>query len=195
MHHNDNRSALPVVFGEIIADEEWQTQPKRKTTHVLASQVSGDFGSGGDLAAASMNSRFPEINLYENQLLMLDRVFTSPLHDRANAHYRFYILDTLDYHGRSTFHMAFMPRRKGEMTFEGEMWVDTLTMGLARVEAQLSPSANINFVRGMQWAQSYRMVLERMEKPMDARCRLGGVRHEHRQAIVWGLPPSHQLHF
>ena len=80
---------------------------------------------------------------------MLDRVFTSPMHDRANAHYRFYILDTLDYHGRSTFHMAFMPRRKGEMTFEGEMWVDTLTMGLARVEAQLSPSANINFVRGM----------------------------------------------
>ena len=60
MHHNDNRSALPVVFGEIIADEEWQTQPKRKTTHVLASQVSGDFGSGGDLAAASMNSRFPK---------------------------------------------------------------------------------------------------------------------------------------
>ena len=158
MHHDDNRSALPVVFGEIIADEEWQTQPKRKTTHVLASQVSGDFGSGGDLAAASMNSRFPEINLYDNQLLMLDRVFTSPLHDRANSHYRFYILDTLDYHGRSTFHMAFMPRRKGEMTFEGEMWVDTLTMGLARVEAQLSPSANINFARGMQWSQSYRMV-------------------------------------
>ena len=103
MHHDDNRSALPVVFGEIIADEEWQTQPKRKTTHVLASQVSGDFGSGGDLAAASMNSRFPEINLYDNQLLMLDRAFTSPLHDRANSHYRFYILDTLDYQGAVPF--------------------------------------------------------------------------------------------
>jgi len=105
-----------------------------------------------------MSGRFPEINLYENQLLMLDRVFTSPLHDRANAHYRFYILDTLDYHGRSTYHMAFMPRRKGEMTFEGEMWIDTLSMGLARVKAQLSPSANVNFVRGMQWAQTYTVV-------------------------------------
>ena len=158
MHNHDDRSALPVMFGEIIAEEEWQAQPKRKTSHVLASQVSGDFGSGGDLSAASMNGRFPEINLYENQLLMLDRVFTSPLHDRANAHYRFYILDTLDYAGRSTFHLAFMPRRKGEMTFEGELWVDTLTMALARVEAQLSPSANINFVRGMAWSQSYRLV-------------------------------------
>lgn len=155
LRHDDERSALPVLFGEIIADEEWQSKPNRKTTHVLATQVSGDFGSGGDRSAAAMSGRFPEINLYENQLLMLDRVFTSPLHDRANAHYRFYILDTLDYNGRSTFHMAFMPRRKGEMTFEGEMWIDTLSMGLARVEAQLSPSANVNFVRGMQWAQSY----------------------------------------
>lgn len=155
LRHDDERSALPVLFGEIIADEEWQSKPNRKTTHVLATQVSGDFGSGGDRSAAAMSGRFPEINLYENQLLMLDRVFTSPLHDRANAHYRFYILDTLDYNGRSTFHMAFMPRRKGEMTFEGEMWIDTLSMGLARVEAQLSPSANVNFVRGMQWTQSY----------------------------------------
>lgn len=158
LHHHDERSALPVLFGEIIAEETWQSRPKRKTTHVLATQVSGDFGSGGDLSAASMSGRFPEINLYENQLLMLDRVFTSPLHDRANAHYRFYILDTLEYGGREAFHMAFMPRRKGEMTFEGELWIDTLTMALARVEAQLSPSANVNFVRGMQWTQAYRPV-------------------------------------
>ena len=158
MHHHDDRSALPVLFGEIISEEEWQSQPKRKTTHVLATQVSGDFGSGGDLSAASMNGRFPEINLYDNQLLILDRVFTSPLHDRANAHYRFYILDTLEYEGRSTFQMAFMPRRKGEMTFEGELWIDTLTMALARVDAQLSPSANINFIRSMEWSQSYCLV-------------------------------------
>ena len=158
MHHNDKRNALPIMFGEIIAEEEWQSQPKRKKSNVLATQVSGDFGSGGDLSAASMNGRFPEINLYENQLLMLDRVFTSPLHDRANAHYRFYILDTLECAGRSTFHMAFMPRRKGAMTFEGELWVDTLTLALARVKAQLSPAANINFVRGMEWTQSYRLV-------------------------------------
>ena len=113
-----------------------------------------------------MNSRFPEINLYENQLLMLDRAFTSPLHDRANAHYRFYILDTLDYHGRSTFHMAFMPRRKGEMTFEGEMG-GHLTMDW-RVEAQLSPSANINFVRGMHGPILPDGPWREWKKPMDA---------------------------
>lgn len=149
------RTSLPVLFGEIVADEYWESEPRRRQTHVTAARVSADFGSGGNLAAAEMSSRFPEINLYENQLLMLDRAFTSPLHDRGNAHYRYYILDTVEWRGRTAMHLAFVPRRKGEMTFEGEMWLDTMTLALAQVDARLSSSANVNFVRSMQWTQSY----------------------------------------
>jgi hypothetical protein len=149
------RNALPILFGEYVADERWQTKPRQKQTSIIASQLSGDFGSGGDRATPELNSRFPEINLYENQILMLDRAFTSPLHDRASAHYRFYILDTLDWKGRATMHLAFLPKRKGEMTFEGEIWLDTLSLAIAHIDAQLSPSANVNFVRSMHWTQSY----------------------------------------
>ena len=78
---------------------------------------------------SSVQSEFLNINLYENQMLLLDRAFTSPLHDRGNVHYRYYILDTLDHGSRPCFHLAFVPRRRGELTFEGEMWIDTLTLG------------------------------------------------------------------
>ncbi len=149
------RNALPVLFGEFVADERWQTKPKRKQTSVIASQLSGDFGSGGNRATPELNGRFPEINLYENQFLMLDRAFTSPLHDRADAHYRFYILDTIDWQGRAAMHLAFLPKRKGEMTFEGEIWLDTLSLAIAHIDARLSPSANVNYVRAMHWTQSY----------------------------------------
>ncbi|MDA1335551.1 MAG: DUF5686 family protein [Bacteroidetes bacterium] len=153
--YSEPRVALPVLFGEFVAEEQWTSSPKKKQTQILATQVSGKLGSGGDMAASEMNSRFPEINLYENHLLMLDRVFTSPLHDRASAHYRFYILDTLDRDGRATMRLAFVPRRKGEMTFEGELLVDTMSLALVEVDARLSPGANINYVRDMQWKQSY----------------------------------------
>ena len=74
-----------------------------------------------------MQSEFLNINLYENQLLLLDRAFTSPLHDRGNVHYRYYILDTLDRGGALLPH-GLVPRRRGELTFEGEMWIDTLSL-------------------------------------------------------------------
>jgi len=102
-----------------------------------------------------LNSRFPAINLYENRMLILDRAFTSPLHDRGKMHYRYYILDTIAVAGRPTFHFAFVPRRRGELTFEGEMWIDTLSLGLVSVQAKISEGANVNYVRGMTFEQHY----------------------------------------
>ena len=156
MDSSEARVALPFVLGEIIADEVWQSNPRRKQTEVVATQMSGDMSSANN--AAEMNARFPDINLYENQLLILDRAFTSPLHNRAQAHYRYYILDTLNVNDRPAFHLAFIPRRKGEMTFEGELWIDTLSLGLCKVDARLSPSANVNFVRHMGFEQSYSLI-------------------------------------
>ena len=135
----------------------------------------------------------------QNQLLLLDRAFTSPLHDRGNVHYRYYILDTLDRGGRPCFHMAFVPRRRGELTFEGEMWIDTLTLGLKHVEAKISEGANINFVRNYAWSQTYeldsgRWVLAREENLADISLREGGmgiyshqtiVNHNFEQATSW----------
>ena len=65
-------------------------------------------------------SPIPQHQPLREPLLLLDRAFTSPLHDRGNVHYRYYILDTLDRGGRPCFHMAFVPRRRGELTSKGK---------------------------------------------------------------------------
>ena len=40
-----------------------------------------------------------------------------------------------------------------ELTFEGDMWIDTLTYGLSKVKAKMSEGANLNFIRKMSWEQ------------------------------------------
>ena len=137
----------------------------------------------------SVQSEFLDINLYENQMLLLDRAFTSPMHDRGNLHYRYYILDTLDFQGRTCFHLAFVPRRRRELTFEGEMWIDTLSLGLHHVEAKISEGANVNFVRNYAWSQSYkwleeRWVLEREESLADVSLREGGMGMYSHQTLI-----------
>lgn len=150
---SESRVALPFVMAEILAEEQWQTAPKRQQKNVISSQLSSKFSNSRN--AAEMDAALPKLDIYQNQMLLLDRTFTSPLHDRALAHYRFYILDTLEVQNRATFHLAFIPRRKGESTFEGELWIDTLTLGLQSIKARLSNASNVNFVRTMNWRQSF----------------------------------------
>ena len=156
MDSSEVRTALPLMIGESIGTVHTARNPTRKQAIIEAAQMSGRI-TGGD-NPSELNARFPEINLYQNRLLMLNRAFTSPLHDRGNAHYRYYILDTLDINERAAIHLAFVPKRKGELTFEGELWIDTLSLSLARVEANLSESANVNYVRSFSWEQEFQSV-------------------------------------
>ena len=153
---SESRVALPFIMAEILAEEQWQTSPKRQQKSIVSSQLSSKFSEAKN--AAQLDGALPNLDVYQNQMLLLDRTFTSPLHDRALAHYRFYILDTLNVNDRSTFHLAFIPRRKGESTFEGELWIDSLTLGLQSIEARLSNASNVNFVRAMHWRQSFEQV-------------------------------------
>ena len=152
MDSAEARPALPLLIGESLSTHHRQSNPRRSQELVHATQLSG---LGEDDNPAELNSRFPAINLYENRMLILDRAFTSPLHDRGQMHYRYYILDTIAVAGRPTFHFAFVPRRRGELTFEGEMWIDTLSLGLVSVQAKISEGANVNYVRGMTFEQHY----------------------------------------
>jgi hypothetical protein len=163
---SESRVALPFVMAEILAEEQWQVNPKRQQKNIVASQLSSKFSNSKN--AAELDAALPKLDIYQNQMLLLDRTFTSPLHDRALAHYRFYILDTLEIQNRPTFHLAFIPRRKGESTFEGELWIDSLTLGLQSIEARLSNASNVNFVRAMHWRQSFEQVPSRDQQGEEA---------------------------
>ncbi len=152
MDSTEARPALPLLIGESISTIHTSSSPRRRQETIHNAQLSG-LGESDN--PAELNSRFPAINLYENRMLILDRAFTSPLHDNGDLHYRYYILDTVPKADRPCFHFAFVPRRRGELTFEGEMWIDTLSLGLAAVEAKISEGANVNFVRGMTFEQEY----------------------------------------
>ena len=152
MDSTEARPALPMLIGESISTIHTASSPRKKQETIHAAQLSG---LGETENPAELNSRFPAINLYENRMLILDRAFTSPLHDRGEMHYRYYILDTAMVAGKPCFHFAFVPRRRGELTFEGEMWVDTVSLGLASVQAQISTGANLNYVRGLTFTQTY----------------------------------------
>ena len=179
-----NRIALPLFVTEVAGTE--RTQGRRREKRIEAARAT--WMQNGE-NTSSVQSEFLDINLYENQMLLLDKAFTSPLHDRGNVHYRYYILDTTMLDTDPCFHLAFVPRRRGELTFEGEMWIDTVSLGLKHVEAKISEGADVNFVRNYAWSQTYtkhdgRWVLAREENLADVSLREGGMGIYSHQTIV-----------
>ena len=181
---SEHRMSLPLFVSEMSGS--MRTQKRRREKRIEAARAT--WLQNGE-NTSSVQAEFLDINLYENQMLLLDRAFTSPLHDRGNVHYRYYTLDTLDHQNHPCFHLAFVPRRRGELTFEGEMWIDTLTLGLKHVEAKISEGANVNFVRNYTFSQTYerldeRWVLSREENLADISLREGGMGIYSHQEIV-----------
>ena len=149
------RINLPLFMSESIGHKRTQSKPLRSEKRVQAIQSTWIQDAEN---SSAVSAEFFDIDFYSNQFLLLDKGFTSPLHNRYNLHYRYYILDTLDVGGRPNFHIAFVPRRRGEYTFEGELWIDTLTLGLKKVEAKISEGASFNFLRSMNFMLNYELI-------------------------------------
>lgn len=166
---SEARVSLPVFFSESLGDVKLKQSPKKKEKHVEHTRSTWFVNEQN---TSSIISEFVDINLYDNIILIINKQFISPLHDRGGLHYRYYVLDTLKQENRDVFHIAFVPRRRGELTFEGDMWIDTLTYGLSKVKAKMSEGANLNFIRKMSWEQDYflqenRWLLKRQQSLMD----------------------------
>jgi len=55
-------------------------------------------------------------------------------------------------------HFFFIPRRKGENTFEGDCWVHDTTFAIQKMNLRLSKEANINYVDKLSLIQEYTMI-------------------------------------
>jgi len=53
------------------------------------------------------------------------------------------------------YQIKFLPKRKQELTFTGEFWVNDTTYAIREVEASIADDANINFIEELMVKQEY----------------------------------------
>ena len=179
---SEHRMSLPLFVSELSGS--MRTQKRRREKRIEAARAT--WLKNGE-NTSSVQAEFLDINLYENQMLLLDRAFTSPLHDRGNVHYRYYILDTLDHQQRTCFHLArASPERRTHRRRNVDRHIDPRPK---HVEAKISEGANVNFVRNYTWSQTFerldnRWVLGREENLADISLREGGMGIYSHQVVV-----------
>lgn len=146
---------LPFILSESVSDYYYRNEPKSKKEVVKATRISGVENLQMNQFLGDM---YLDVNVYDNLLLLFNKGFVSPVANNARNFYRFYLEDSTFIDNQWCYKLTFKPKRTGDMTFEGEMWIHDTTYAVKSFKADIAPWANINYVNGLYIEQQFDMV-------------------------------------
>lgn len=146
---------LPVFITETMSDYYFIKNPKSQKEIIKASRISG---IKNESVSQFMGDMYQNVNIYDNYIVVFGKSFISPIADFWNITYNYYLLDSLFIGNNWCYKIRFMPKRKHELTFIGDIWVNDTTYAIKKVEATIAEDANINFVNELTVAQEYDQV-------------------------------------
>ena len=146
---------LPVFIVETAYDYYYRSEPKREKEVMRASQNAGFDQNAG--VQEFMGALYQDYNLYDNYLPIFEKGFVSPISTLGLLSYKYYLTDSVELNGSTQFFIQFIPKRKQELTFKGEMWVDEATWAITKIDMKMSGDANVNFVNDLSVRREYQL--------------------------------------
>lgn len=137
---------LPVILSESISRFNFKNNPKKKKEVVSATRITGIENVQLNQFLGEM---YLDFNIYDNYITLFNKAFVSPVANFARSYYRFYLEDSTFIDNQWCYKLRFKPKRTGDMTFEGEMWIHDTTYAVKNIKASISPWANINYVQAL----------------------------------------------
>tara|TARA_Y100000385_G_C13107058_1_gene648762 strand:- start:1189 stop:3663 length:2475 start_codon:yes stop_codon:yes gene_type:complete len=151
----NGKSFLPVILSENVSNFYFKNKPKKKKETVVATRISGVENLQLNQFLGDM---YLDINIYDNYINIFNKSFISPVANSARAFYRFYLEDSITIDNQWCYKLRFEPKRTGDMTFVGEMWIHDTTYAVKRFKADIAPNVNINYVQGLYIEHEFNLV-------------------------------------
>lgn len=147
------KTYLPIFINESIYDVYGDTKLKKVKEVLKANKNSGL--SNGDGVNAFIKDLYNDYNIYDNYLNFFDKSFTSPLSTTGIDVYNYVLRDSAFIDKKWCYNIVFYPRRKNELTFKGNFWVNDSTYAIKNINMAVSKSANINWVKEIYLEQEF----------------------------------------
>ncbi|WP_080241187.1 DUF5686 and carboxypeptidase-like regulatory domain-containing protein [Spirosoma rigui] len=161
----NGKPAIPVFISETFSKFYARSNPEKAKEHVLKSHVTGVGVSDGGLIAQLTGASFQQYNFYRNALNVLQKDIPSPVGAQWETVYTFRMKDTVSLSNAVCYEIEFEPKRATDLAFAGTVWIDTLQMALAQVDARVDKRANINFVDELHIEQEWDMLASGVRFP------------------------------
>jgi hypothetical protein len=150
------KTYLPIFINESLSDFYGDNENKR-TKEVLKANKNSGLGSG-DGVNMFIKDLYNDYDIYDNYLSLFDKSFTSPLSRTGIDVYNYVLADTAVIDNKLCYNIVFYPRRKNELTFKGDFWVNDTTFAIKKINMAITKSANINWVKDIYLEQEYEVL-------------------------------------
>lgn len=150
------KTYLPIFINESLSDVYGDNKLKKIKENLKASKASGF--SGNQQILSFVKDLYSEYDIYDNHLNFFDKSFTSPLSKTGIDVYNYVLKDSAFIDKKWCYNIIFYPRRKNELTFKGDFWVNDSTFAIKKINMAVTKSANINWVKDIYIEQEFEVV-------------------------------------
>ncbi|HNQ28237.1 MAG TPA: DUF5686 family protein, partial [Aquaticitalea sp.] len=140
--------AVSTVYGDNLTKKEKEVLKGNKNSGFSNNQIIIDF----------VDDLYPEYDIYDNYLKFFDKSFVSPISTTGINTYNYKLADSAFIDNKWCYNIIYYPRRKNELTFKGDFWVNDSTFAIKEINMQASKSANINWVKEIYIEQEFEML-------------------------------------
>lgn len=149
------KTYLPMLMTESLSNFYYRRKPKAEKEVIQATKVSGVDNKS---LSQFMGDMYQNVNVYDNFVHIFNKNFVSPIADQGMFFYKYYLVDSTTIGNSWCYNIKFIPKRKQEMVFTGDFWVNDTTYAIKKVTVSIAEDANINFINSLAVTQEFDQV-------------------------------------
>ncbi len=147
------KTYLPIFINESLSDVYGNNKLNKIKEKLKANKNSGF--SDNQQILSFVKDLYSDYDIYNNHMTFFDKSFTSPLSKTGIDTYNYILKDSAFIDEKWCYNILFYPRRKNELTFKGDFWVNDTTFAIKKINMAVTKSANINWVKDIYIEQEF----------------------------------------
>ena len=155
MDTSASKTYIPMFMTETVSDYYFKKDPQVSTEIIKATKVSG---LENESISQFLGDMYQNVNIYDNYIVAFNKSFVSPVANFGTLSYNYYLVDSGVRDGVWSYKIQFFPKRQGEMTFKGDLWIADTTFAVKEAEVTISEKSNINFITEFSVTQKFEQV-------------------------------------
>ncbi|MBT8317594.1 MAG: carboxypeptidase-like regulatory domain-containing protein [Lutibacter sp.] len=149
------KAFLPIFINESVYKSYGTNKNGKGFREDLIANKNSGFESNQNVIAF-IKDLYVDYNIYDSYIKIFDKSFVSPISKASGiSTYNYVLTDSAFIDNKWCYNILYYPRRKNELTFKGDFWVNDSTFAVKEINMQASRSANINWVKDIYIEQEF----------------------------------------